>query len=64
MTEVEALAQLAELEGAEVRVSYDVQPTRLHAKAWLFHRDSGLHTGYVGSANWTATALGSGTSGW
>ena len=24
--------------GADVRVSYDTDSTRLHAKAWLFHR--------------------------
>jgi len=59
-TEVQALDMLSSLEGAEVRVSYDVRRTRLHAKAWLFERDSGLHTAYVGSANMTATALGQG----
>ena len=36
-TEQRALDQLADL-GAEVRVSYDLSTTRLHAKAWLFHR--------------------------
>lgn len=59
-TEVHALDQIAGLPGAEVRVSYDVRRTRLHAKAWLFGRDTQLHTAYVGSANLTATALGSG----
>jgi len=59
-TEVEALASLARLPGAEVKVSFDVMNTRLHAKAWLFHRASGLHTAYIGSANLTAPALGSG----
>ena len=32
-----ALDALLEL-GAEIKVSYDVRTTRLHAKAWLFHR--------------------------
>jgi superfamily II DNA or RNA helicase/HKD family nuclease len=56
-TEIEALDQLASLPGVQVKVSYDVRRTRLHAKAWLFHRESGLTTAYVGSANLTATAL-------
>lgn len=59
-TELEAVDLLASLPGAEVKVSYDTRRTRLHAKAWLFYRDTGLHTAYVGSANFTATALGSG----
>ena len=54
-TERKALDRLVEL-GAEVKVSYDIQQTRLHAKAWLFHRDSGFHTAYIGSSNLTHTA--------
>lgn len=59
-TEVEAIEALARLPGVEVRISYDVRRTRLHAKAWLFRRASGLHAAYVGSANLTQTALGAG----
>jgi superfamily II DNA or RNA helicase/HKD family nuclease len=59
-TEVAAIETLAKLPGSTVRISYDTRRTRLHAKAWLFHRNSGLSTAYVGSANLTSTALGSG----
>ncbi|MEO7555639.1 MAG: DUF3427 domain-containing protein [Acidimicrobiales bacterium] len=54
-TERRALDQLADL-GAEVRISYDLSTTRLHAKAWLFHRKSGFSTAYVGSSNLTHSA--------
>ncbi|MCA9715019.1 MAG: DEAD/DEAH box helicase family protein, partial [Myxococcales bacterium] len=55
-TERRALDRLAEM-GAQVRVSYDGGRTRLHAKAWLFHRESGFSTGFVGSSNLSASAV-------
>jgi superfamily II DNA or RNA helicase len=58
-TEAEAIEALLEV-GAQVRVSYDTTSTRLHAKAWLFHRDSGYSTAYVGSSNLTHSAQVSG----
>ena len=54
-TEQVALEQLTAL-GAQVRISYDVSTTRLHAKAWIFHRRSGFSTAYVGSSNLTHSA--------
>ncbi|WP_197704482.1 DUF3427 domain-containing protein [Jatrophihabitans sp. GAS493] len=54
-TEAKALELLADL-GAEVRVSYDLTTTRLHAKAWVFHRRSAFSTAYVGSSNLTHSA--------
>jgi HKD family nuclease len=54
-TEKAALDRLVEL-GADVRVSYDLSTTRLHAKAWVFHRRSGFSTAYVGSSNLTHSA--------
>ncbi len=55
-TEIEALDALVEL-GAQVKVSYDARRTRLHAKAWLFHRDTGYSTGIIGSSNLSQAAL-------
>jgi superfamily II DNA or RNA helicase/HKD family nuclease len=54
-TERAALDQLLDV-GAEVRISYDISTTRLHAKAWVFHRLSGFSTAYVGSSNLTRSA--------
>ena len=54
-TERRALDQLVDL-GADVRISYDLGTTRLHAKAWVFHRRSGFSTAYVGSSNLTHSA--------
>ena len=54
-TEGRALDLLTDL-GADVRVSYDLTTTRLHAKAWVFYRRSGFATAYVGSSNLTHSA--------
>lgn len=58
-TEARALDALAAA-GADIRVSYDLSGTRLHAKAWLFHRHSGFSTAYIGSSNLTHSAQVSG----
>ncbi len=55
-TEKRALDELVGL-GATVKVSYETSQTRLHAKAWLFERNSGYNTAYVGSSNLTHSAL-------
>lgn len=46
--------------GAEVRISFDGRGTRLHAKAWLFDRNTGFHTGYIGSSNMSMQAMSDG----
>ena len=56
-TERAALDRLVSEFGAEVRISYDILRTRLHAKAWLFRRDTGFDTAYVGSSNLSRAAL-------
>ena len=56
-TEARALDELAHLPSCEVRVSLDGRRTRLHAKAWLFHRKTGFGSAYIGSANLSGAAL-------
>lgn len=56
-TDARALDALVEEFGAQVRVNYETQRTRLHAKAWLLRRNTGFHTAYVGSSNLSHAAL-------
>ncbi|WP_182358938.1 DUF3427 domain-containing protein [Tomitella gaofuii] len=56
-TERRALDVLVREYGAQVKVRYEDARTRLHAKAWLFRRDSGFDTGYVGSSNLSRSAM-------
>jgi superfamily II DNA or RNA helicase/HKD family nuclease len=56
-TERAALDRLVRDLGAEVKVNYETQSTRLHAKAWLLRRGSGYDTAYIGSSNLSRAAL-------
>lgn len=56
-TEMEALDYLGRLPGCEIKVSLDGRRTRLHAKAWIFHRKTRFGSAYVGSANLSGSAL-------
>lgn len=55
-TEKRALDEIIRL-GGRVKVSFETDQTRLHAKAWLFERMTGFHTAYIGSSNLTRSAL-------
>jgi superfamily II DNA or RNA helicase len=55
-TEPKALEELVKA-GAEVRVDYDADRTKLHAKAWIMHRPGGLTTAFLGSSNVSFAAL-------
>ncbi len=55
-TQRRAIDHLAGL-GVDVKVSYDTRSTRLHAKAWVLHRNSGFSTAFIGSSNLSRQAL-------
>ncbi|MBT2410777.1 DUF3427 domain-containing protein [Streptomyces sp. ISL-12] len=56
-TDRRALDRLVRDFGATVKVNYEIRSTRLHAKAWLFRRNTGFDTAYVGSSNLSRAAL-------
>ncbi len=59
-TDPRAIETLRELPNTDIRVSYDTDRTRLHAKAYIMHRATGFGSAYIGSANLSKAAISEG----
>lgn len=56
-TQYKAIMVLARLPHTQVKINYETNHARMHAKSYLFKRDTGFSTAYIGSSNLSNPAL-------
>ncbi len=56
-SESRALEFLSQLPNTDIKISYQTNLERLHAKSYIFERNTGFDTAYIGSSNLSLSAL-------